>query len=339
MKIIGSVFKVILAGVVAVAILSVLLMPYSFTPVHIGNDLGNTDYVWEPGSSWMKMTEGVSFGRFDSNGYNNLKVVDNPDILILGSSHAEATNVMQDKNIGYLIDQKLGGKYSTYNMAISGHHLFKVCQYLPKTLEIFEKPPKVIIIETDSVKVTKTNVDKVKEKKVDFTPSHNTGIVAKMQKIPFLRLAYHRIDGGLLDLFLPKNTSSSGNDNKTVEEVIDFKAHDELFEYLETLKKKYNTEIVIFYHPVGELQADGTIKFKSTKHLEAFSAAAEKHGVTFIDMTERFEKMYYEEHLVPHGFNTGKIASGHMNEHGHRVTAERLLEVIRALESEGRICK
>ncbi len=340
MKFAYNVFKAILAGVVAVFILSVILMPYSFTPVHISNDLKNTDYVWPANSYWMKMTEGVSFGRFDENGYNNLRVVDNPDIIIVGSSHMEAANVMQNNNLGYLLNEKLENRYSVYNMGISGHHLFKVCQYLPETLEVYDTSPKAVIVETSDVEVTAKDVNNVIEKTVEFTPSHNSGIVAMMQKVPFLRLAYHQIDGGLLDLFMPAGSQGTIESKETADVAkIDVQAYDDLFTYLESLKDKYKTEIIIFYHPFGELQDDGTIKFGSTEHLYAFSSAAKEHNINFVDMTEKFEEIYYKEHHVPHGFNTGEISSGHINAYGHSAVADMMLEEINRLESEGRLCK
>lgn len=339
MKIACSVLKVILAGVLAVLILSVILMPYSFTPVHISNDFGNTDYVWIPGSWWMKMSEGISFGKFDKNGYNNLVVADNPDVILLGSSHMEATNVMQDKNLGYFLGKKLENRYSVYNMGISGHHLFKVCQYLPETLELYDNPPRVVIIETSDVEVTAEDVNNVIEKTVEFTPSHNTGIVAKMQKVPFFRLAYHNIDSGFLNLFM--STKSQEEEKAGALDVIeiDNQAYKNFFAYLESLSNKYDTEIIIFYHPFGKLMKDGSICFETTEYLNAFSLAAEDHNINFVDMTEKFEKMYYEENHVPHGFNTGRISVGHMNHYGHQAVADIILDEINRLEIEGRICK
>lgn len=109
MKLIKLFTKTALAGITAVASLSLLMCFYSITPVHIENPKGNTDYVWIPNSRWVQMTEGISWGRFDSNGFNNLNVVDEPDIVVLGSSHMEAKNVMQDQNAAYLLAERLRG--------------------------------------------------------------------------------------------------------------------------------------------------------------------------------------------------------------------------------------
>ena len=45
-------------------------------------------------------------------------------------------------------------------------------------------------------------------------------------------------------------------------------------------------------------------------------------------MTSHFEKLYYEEHHVAHGFNTGRLAHGHLNSYGHSVVASVLYDEI-----------
>ena len=93
MKIIRMAGKLILAGITAAVILSAIMFAYDILPVHYENTKGNTDFTWEPNGIWVKMTEGISFGKFDSDGFNNPQVIHNPDIVIVGSSHMEATNV------------------------------------------------------------------------------------------------------------------------------------------------------------------------------------------------------------------------------------------------------
>lgn len=335
--------KVIAAGILAVIILSVILCFYSLTPVHIANKDGNTDYVWEANAPWVKMTEGTAWGRFDANGYNNKTVISNPDIIVLGSSHMEAIDVMQDENVAYLLNEKLNGDYSVYNMGISGHHFFKVCQYLTANLELYDNPPKVVIIETSTVNISDSDVDEVIQSSVEFTPSHSKGIIATLQKIPFVRVLYHQITIGLLDLFMPERASTDVVMDKTEEleasTDVDEAAYDELFKYLATLEERYGTEIVIFYHPTGDIKEDGTIEFKNDESLTVFNSKADENGICFVDLTSSFEEMYYESHHVAHGFITGELEKGHLNAYGHEAAAEKLYEAIIKLEEEGKLCK
>lgn len=332
-----NILKTVIAGICAVAVLSLIVIPYSFSAAHIANPLQNTDYTGVPNSYWSTMREGISHGKKDANGYNNLQVIQSPDIITLGSSHIEAYNVMQEESTSYLLGQRLQGSYSVYNMGVSGHNLYKVCKYLPRNLELFPDA-KVVIIETDSVELKAEKVEQIFNNTVPFTPSRNTGIVALLQKCPFFRLMYHQLDGGLIDLMLPeKATKASKEPNK---QETDLQTYQRLFSYLNSLQQESETKLIIFFHPFEVFNEDGSISFKTDlKQLEMFAACAAENEITFVDMTEEFETMYYENHHVPHGFITGEIGAGHLNKYGHAAIADALTEVIHTLEEEGKICR
>ena len=323
---------VVAAWIVSAVILSLLLLLYSVTPVHVENTKGNTDYVWTPNSIWIKATEGIAFGQYDAQGFNNENVIENPDILILGSSHMEASNVLQTENAAYILKELLKEKYSVYNMGISGHHFFKTCQYLPKNLSLFSKSPKYIVIETSTVNVSEKNIDDIKNKTVKHTKSYDSGIIGTLQKVPYFRLVYFQYDGGLLKIFAPNREKKKFAQSK--DDVIDPKPYHQLFEYLRNLEKEYGTQIIIAYHPTGKIQKDGSIEFKSSERKNLFSRISKEYGITFVDLTDDFEKMFYEEHHVAHGFVTGKIGSGHLNRYGHECMAKAVYKSIKELEKE-----
>lgn len=332
--------KCVGAGIVAVIILSVILCAYSLTPVHEANPNANTDYVWPANSVWVKMTEGMAYGRFDNNGYNNMEVVEQPDVLLLGSSHMEATDVLQTENVGYLLGQKLSPDYSVYNLGISAHTLYKVCHYLPTNLELYKDSAKLAIIETSTLRMDKTWADRIINHKVKYTESHSDGIIAKMQKVPFLRMVYHQIQHGLLDLLFPKRQAASETVETTTEAVeIDEDAYDRFFAYLADLKEEYGVELLIFYHPEESLKEDGSIEFFDNQYEPYFSKYAEKYGIDYVNMEDTFARMYEEGHHVPHGFATGLLCDGHLNRFGHAAIADRLFEEIMKMKENGILCK
>ena len=344
MKAVKALVRTILAGIVAVAILSGIMCLYDLRPVHHENPKGNTDYVWESNAPWVRLTEGISWGRFDTDGFNNPAVIEDPDILILGSSHMEATNVCFDQSVCGQLAKKLEDRYSVYNLGMSGHHLFKVCQYLPINLKMHETAPKVAVIETSSVSVSAENVRKMLNFEVDHTPSHATGLIGLLQKVPFIRTIYTQMDNGLLNLFMDRRGDAAKTaDEEIVEEIpvdaIDENAYDQFFGYLASMEKEYGTQIIIFYHPTETLDDEAGIVFNTTAALDAFDAYARKYGIDFINMAASFKEMYLADHLVAHGFVTGRVASGHLNANGHRAVAEALYKVINNLEEEGVLCK
>lgn len=337
MNFIKSICRIFFAGIVSVAILCILFTFYSLMPVHTSSELGNTDYVWPANSSWIKITEGIAWGTFDAQGFNNLQVIDNPDILLLGSSHMEATNIMQNQTVSYHLQTTLGNEKKIYNMGISGHHFAKILQYLPASLSLYDTPPEVIIIETSSVNLSPETVSSILNRTIEFTPSHDTGIIATLQRLPFLRLIYQQLQWGLFDLLFPtgaiyaEKTSSDINSNN---EHLDGSHYDILFDYIVNLQEQYDTDIIIFYHPTGKLQEDGSVDFQQDTNLKIFSDKCNENGIAFLDMTDSFYEMYKDEHKLPHGFITGLVESGHLNADGHAIIARDLCDLIKAQTEE-----
>jgi len=331
MRILKHLLKCICAGLVAFCILCALFSFYTFTPVHTNNVQENSDYIWPPNAYWSIMTEGIAHGRFDANGYNNIQVIEQPDILLLGSSHMEAVNVQQDENTAYLLNEHLAGSHTVYNLGVSGHHFTKVCKYLPKTLELYADNAEYIIIETSSTHITVESVDALLNGTVDFTSSHDSGLIAFLQKLPFARQIYHQFSHGLLDLLLPSNNKNASKDSSaptTANEA----AYDALFHYLADTMSQYNAQLIIFYHPTESLQEDGSVVFTFDEGTTMFAQKCEENGIIFLDMTQPFTDMYNESHLLPHGFITGEIGVGHLNAHGHSAIAQQLADIITRIE-------
>ena len=107
-----------------------------------------------------------------------------------------------------------------------------------------------------------------------------------------------------------------------------------MFAHLEKLQKESGVTFIIMYHPFEVLNGDGSLGFEDEACTAVFSQYAQKHGISFVNMTDDFAKMYAEERHVPHGFNTGEIGWGHLNDYGHAAIAERLYQTIS--ESEGK---
>lgn len=333
MKPFKKIMKCLLAGITAFAILCFIIIPYSLTPIHIENPEGNTDYVWAANSLWCKMTEGISFGKFDAKGYNNTQVIEDPDIVIMGSSHTEAVNVMPSESYAAVLGKHFEGIYTTYNMGISDHFFLKQGKYLPKTVQM-NPAAKYIIMETYNVIVTQEDVDSLLRGTVAFTPSHNSGLIGLLQKLPFPRLVYQQLERGLKDMLLGNESEEESLLPKVPEETApDEKAYDGLFAYLQKAMQDSDAQLIIMYHPTGVLQPDGSVSFgEENPHLTMFGAKCQEYGISFVDMTQPFVQMYETEYKLPHGFITGEIGAGHINADGHAKIAGELAKCIANLE-------
>ena len=337
MKTVKYLGKFIAASIVAVLILSLIFSVYYLVPLRVENPDHNTDYKWESGAPWIRMEEGVSAGKYDANGFNNAEVVDNPDVLILGSSHMEAANVPQNANTGFYLSQMLDGKLSVYNMGISGHSFAKICQYMPQTLEVYDIVPKHIIIETSGTGISQNDADSILNHSVPVTKVSDNQLLNLMQRVPFFRVMYYQLDGGLIKKMSDTGTTQTATQQKNNDAVsekteIDKAPYDEVFSYLETLQEEYNTQIIIFYHPNEQFNADGTVSFPHDDTYDVFAESASEHNIAFVDTTVEFEAMYAEEYSVPHGFITGKLGEGHLNSNGHYAVAKSLYQAITEME-------
>lgn len=333
MKALKSILKVVASGITAIIILNLILLLYYNLPLHLNNPDKSTDYIWESNGKWTKMTEGISWGKMDAAGFNNKVVIENPDVLILGSSHMEASNVFQKYNTSSQLQKDLEeSKYplTVYNKGISGHHFLKCCKYLAKNSE--NTTAKYIIIETSKLDYKTTDLQNLFDNKIEYTASHTSGIIYYLQKMPLFRLLYSQLEHGLINLFLPKKSSIenqeipiSSDKQETSEQISE--NYDKLFSYIATAAN--GKQVVIFYHPTGIPQPNGNLEYSTpVQYHKEFERAAEKNGIGFIDLTKETEKIWQTAHKTTHGFTTGTAFSGHINRYGHEIAARKLADYI-----------
>ena len=254
MKAVKSFFTTIASGMTAVLVLNLVLLFYYRLPVHIKNPDKSTDYLWEAGARWVKMTEGISWGKMDAAGFNNKAVIEKPDLLILGSSHMEATNVFQKYATATVLHSFLnesGVRLSVYNKGISGHHFLKCWKYLSKNST--DTTAKYIVIETSKIDWTETEIKKLFDDKIDYTPSHASGLIFYLQKLPLFRLLWSQCENGLLKVFGIKksgseNPASDTDVQKETPERIE-ENYDRLFSYI--TENANGKQVIVFFHPTG----------------------------------------------------------------------------------------
>ncbi len=314
--------------------MNVFCLGYSLQGAHITNPTGATDYTWGPNSHFARMTEGMAFGRFDQSGFNNSYPAEEMvDILLMGSSHMEALQMPQDKNVGYLLNEYLhqegaSGDY-IYNIGTSGHGLTDCISNLPAALASYQ-PRKAVIIETMTLNFTQQQIDAVLNGTRERITSHDSGLIYQLQRIPYLKLVYSQLKGSFgagaedVDLRPQKGTQET--------DALEYSSRISAL-LTQAADLIGDCQLIIVYHPTLALHADGSISdMTDQKRREAFSAACEAEDICFVDMTETFLRAYETEHILPHGFANTAVGVGHLNQNGHRIIAEELAKVLRELE-------
>lgn len=320
--------KSILAMAIAFIVLNLICMLYCNFAIHNPSETGSTDYVWEKNKFYSRGTEGFAYGVTDSNGFNNLKTFEKGDIdvLVMGSSHMEAFNVSQHKNTVTLLNNKFRDAnidMNAYNIGISGHVLVRCLNNAEKAIDEF-MPKKYLVIETSSVAPDITLMEDVLAGTLKPIQSHNSGIVGKLQKFPFLRRTYNQLEN------LMKNSDGKEPETDAIQAGEEcYILLDKLLEKVVSKCDKKGIKLVILYQNALNINKSGEVLSQdNTNDIENFKSICEKHNATFVDMYEDFKQNYIQTANLPHGFSNSRIGRGHLNETGHSIIADRLLNIV-----------
>ena len=330
LNMVKSILKTLGAGVLAVAILSVITFYYSTSGIATYPAGGGTDYCHEPYSQVHFRTEGIADFQTDGNGYNN-RVAMSPgemDYLIMGSSHMEALQVDQQDNFAYILNDALEG--GAYNIGISGHFLAKSLSNLEEALDYYE-PEKALVLEIPSVTENLSRLEKVNDgeslkEPIGMNSAPMRFIKKYVSAIP--RLISYLGDWASVSSFEESDATAPVYDDaywKVVDEALGNAA--------ESVHGR-GLDFYILIHPSVSIDESGDVEpLDNLKEIGAFEAICNRHDIVLINPYDRFVETYETEHRLPNGFINTAIGVGHMNEVGHRLSAEAAIEAIEAREA------
>jgi len=322
--------KIATAGLIAFIILNAICIFYYNVPIHNASKTNSTDYIWEKNKFYSRGTEGFAWGITDKNGFNNLETFKQGeiDVIVMGSSHMEGFNVAHDKNTTAIMNSKFrasGIDMNVYNIGISGHTLVRCLNNLENVINEFG-PQKYIVIETQSVEPSVDIIKSTLDGTLTPMASHSEGIMGMLQKSPYLRLVYAQLKNAQ-----ENNVTSVVSKDQEIDNDKNEMCHllNLLMEKSAKICNEAGTELIIFYNCSISIDEQGkTIERKNSDSIEQFRMICENNDVIFIDMYEVFKENYEETYKLPRGFSNSKAGSGHLNEEGHRVIAEKLFSVI-----------
>ena len=294
--------------------------------------------MWEPGQYKATMKEGFAWLKMDQNGYNNVyDYSDSPDILLVGSSHMEAYQVASDENTGYLLNELLPD-YHTYNIGMSGHTIYRCMDNLIEAIQA-HSPQKYVVMVIDSVELSLDDMKSVMNGEAQKLSSYESGIVYHLQKIPAIKIIYKQLDDWI---------SLEAKSNKKVFFAVENEESAELSpeeEYDKTLSEflgaasqtaeAAGVKLIVVYQPMQSLEEDGSVSYAhSEEKLSVFEKACEEQGIIFEDVTDAFDNLYNEEHILAHGFSNFQLGEGHLNKYGHNAVAKEIALKIKELEAK-----
>jgi hypothetical protein len=334
---IGS-LKIFFAGFAAVIILSIFCLFYYKSSLYTRNTSGVTDIVAEPYSTYRYATEGFGYGKMNNEGFQNLYDYNgqNINVLIMGSSHMEGFQVPQHLTVSARLSEFVDSQTVVYNIAKGGTSFDRACKNFEKALDYY-KPSNFAVIETAAVNFPVMTLKRILENNVqsnfdgfkfmgfDITKIRNIIRSSSLKHLYYIRLAAKEIN-----IFTSREF---GNKEMPQETISDEYIHElnNVLEQIAQTSKKYSVQPIIFYHPRLVLNKDASaVPQTNTEYLAIFADLCRKQGILFLDMTDIFVKNYEENDILPHGFANSRVGAGHLNKHGHAMTAQTLAHVIRA---------
>lgn len=340
--------KIILAGVIALAILTTFCMFYYNVPIRYTCEDGATDCKRKPNVFYSRGTEGFAYGKTNNEGYTNMfdyEDGDLIDILVMGSSNMEAYQVAMEESTASRLNAMLEND-TVYNIGMDSHNFITCADNFQAAVSKYQ-PSKYVIIETVDVEFSAEDLVNAINGTVVEIPSYSGGVVGFLQKNQYLRLINAQIgkfmDGKkIIDLGKLMQADKSEVFIKTNEKGYSQKsakinAADGNIDLLNRLLQKINSEvkacgakIIIVYHPHTQLDGDGKLLLMNhnPEAIEHFSELCECNGILFLDMSSRFLEEYANNYILPEGFINTYIGVGHMNKYGHAMMADELYKLI-----------
>ena len=313
--------KIIVSGILALIILSAGCYFYYNQPSHYTDKDGVTGYRNEVNVFYCLGREGFGLGYTNNEGYTNVEdYVPSSEIelLLMGSSHMAASNIIQEYSAASLLSSEYGVK--VYNVAMPGHQ-FHVCAAGLRAGISKYRPSKFTIIETSAVGITEKNVNDILHNTVSKPSAYDKGILSLLRRNNYLRLLYHQFVKPAL------------NNNNSIPEKL--AGREILSEMLAKLNKDVSlsgAKLIIAYHPSVSLNKDGTMKIDDDPEVvKQFSELCAENGIYFLNMAERFLEEYKKDYTLPYGFANSSVGKGHMNVHGHRMFADEIYKLIQRI--------
>lgn len=325
------------AGIISLILLSLFTLIYSNSGIHITNPSKATDYCWEPYQYKANMTEGFSWLKMDADGFNNvssLSELGEVDILIMGSSHMEAVNVSKPENTAALLN-RLAPEYSTYNIGVSGHQIYQCVNNLDSAVAYYN-PAKYVVIETDRIELDTDMMQSVINDEFARIPSYDSGLLYSVQKkIPAVLPVYRQIKNWrAASSKQAANASAAGIPVENRGDVSEKEYQEILDSFLDKIRNACgDKETIIFYHPPTGINAAGQFITGDQSKVNEFRESCEDKGLHFIDMEDDFKALYENDHILAHGFVNTAVGEGHLNRHGHKAIAARLIKMFKEIEN------
>ena len=291
---------------------------------------GASRAVRNPYSMLVHGTEGYGISRIDKNGFTNPDYpLSDKYILMMGASHSQGKEIHEGKKYSVIINNLLtNGKeeLSAINISCDGHFLPSIINHFQAAVINYPRA-KCITIEIGSTDYTIEELTNAVFQPEEIDTRNAEQIFSQQNLVGKLK---NSIKEYFPLVSLIKNhiqTARDGNSSKeySVNEV-EYKAV--IIKGLSLIRSEYSGPIAFVYHPDTVIEGDGSLSVSRSKTIDIFKEACEDNGIGFIDVGDLFLEYYNEYQELPYGFSNTTPGNGHLNEIGHQIMAEAILDYL-----------
>lgn len=316
--------KAISAATLAFIILNITCYFYYYIPYNVECTSKATDFQLPSHFKGYNMAEGFAKVSIDSKGYNNEDDFDDIEYLCMGSSHTLAYNVDAGKGYPALLNTLLkdSNKGNAYNIGMFGHEWKYCIDNLSDALEEF-KPKKAVIIEIFSTKQELGSLKTINEGNELYAGSITSDKVQLIKQLPYMQLSLHQLKDMMADHQVASYLPSESGENDIPTEYTN--ELEKVIKKASETASSYNCQLYFIYNVDIKVNNNGqAYPNDDAKYKNVFVEFCQKHGITFIDMSETFLQRYEQDKILPRGFENTKIGEGHLNVEGHQMIANVL---------------
>ncbi len=350
-----------LAAVISLLIANLISFFYRSGAGSIPRENAFSTSIRTPNSRMVRGSEGYGINHVDENGYLNddtLPLKDNY-ILLMGSSHAEGLQVMQQDTMTSVLNRLIDPNARTvYNLGTAGYTLPLIIQGFQAGLEEFPHASAVMIEISQLTFSADELTQAMNQTKYDpasagqaLMQSLDTGWKTRntiLEYIPLISLLRQQFDSmnlsmkdafGIRDLLASQKATTPDPNAQAAEaeaaekETAAFTSA--LNQAFALLRAEFDGSIILLYHSGVGAQADGSIVVtRDLRYYDVYRAACEQNGIVFVDTGDAFLRAYEQDYSVPYGFSNTTLMRGHLNRVGHRIVAEEFYKAWLNIQEE-----
>lgn len=287
--------------------------------------------IRKPNALLVHGTEGYSVSRVDENGFTNPNyTLSDQYILLMGASHSQGKELPVEKRYSAIVNAEItdhAEELEALNISCDGHFIPSIIQHFNAAVTQYPDAYCITIeIGSTDYSIESLEASLNQPKEIDLRTAEqifaqqnwrNKLTNAVKEYVPLLSLVKSHLQ------------TASAEESASVEYSVDAEDYREVVQAgLELIRSEYTGPIVFVYHPNTNLEQDGTVSIIRSETLDIFKDVCEDVGIDFIDVGDAFVEHYNQYHEMPYGFSNTTPGKGHLNEVGHQIMAEAILDYL-----------